>query len=884
MKRILSTIFLISAIWSFGQLPDYWVPTTGSANTYTATITPAKASSKIFHVKFNVTNTGASTLTISNGTTTVLNAVALRYWDGTAWTALPSGHLDVNTVYKVSYNGTYLLLESFGGGGGGSGTVTSIATSNGLIGGTITTSGTISGVNAQANASTKGVSTYVAGDFNDNGSGTISLDYANGQKATGSQDGFLSSTNWSTFNGKQNAISLTTNGNSGVSTFDGTTLNVPNYTSAPAATSLLGVYKINTSSTTAPVSSGHLVYNNGTQTSATSIFVSHLTDDGIDIDLFLGLLKTNDVLVVQDESLSDNYQYWTISGTPSLASNTWTIPVTFESSGGTGTTGFTNNTRTFLATFSSAPQYQLSDLTDTNINNTNPLTASDALVWDGSQWINDQFVNYETDPSVKSISGIVKSNGSTISAAVAGTDYQSPITFGTNVQTALGVNIGSAGAPVLFNGAGGTPTSLTLTNATGLPVSTGISGLGTGVSAWLATPSWTNFNSAITGTAPFWSLGTTSQTLTGNLAFAGSSSNRLAFNFSTLGANSGVTINSTATDAASNTQKALEVLQSGINGTSSQSTYAGYFSNVKTGGGSNYGIYATASGGTNNRAIYASGAVEVDGASLISFPAAANITFPNSTASGLIIGDGTTNFLTFKSTSTKTLTAATNVDFTSDIQLNGSSGTANYVMTSQGAGVDPTWSQVSLSAGVTGDLPFTNLTQGSALSVLGVTGNATADMASIAAGSDFNVLRRSGTSLAFGSIDLSQSGAVGSSVLKIANGGTNLSSTPTNGQVLIGNGTGYSLSTLTAGSNVTITNGSGTITIAASGGSGSTDLAFSGSSSPVTLTSSSGTDVNFVAGSGVTLSATATDITISSTGGGSGLTYAQVKATSYKFK
>ncbi len=42
--------------------------------------------------------------------------------------------------------------------------------------------------------------------------------------------------------------------------------------------------------------------------------------------------------------------------------------------------------------------------------------------------------------------------------------------FGTGIATALGVNVGSAGAPVLFNGAGGTPSSLVLTNATGLPV------------------------------------------------------------------------------------------------------------------------------------------------------------------------------------------------------------------------------------------------------------------------------------------------------------------------------------------------------------------------------------------------------------------------------
>jgi hypothetical protein len=43
--------------------------------------------------------------------------------------------------------------------------------------------------------------------------------------------------------------------------------------------------------------------------------------------------------------------------------------------------------------------------------------------------------------------------------------------LGTGVATALAVNTGSAGAVVLFNGALGTPSSGTLTNATGLPVS-----------------------------------------------------------------------------------------------------------------------------------------------------------------------------------------------------------------------------------------------------------------------------------------------------------------------------------------------------------------------------------------------------------------------------
>jgi hypothetical protein len=48
-------------------------------------------------------------------------------------------------------------------------------------------------------------------------------------------------------------------------------------------------------------------------------------------------------------------------------------------------------------------------------------------------------------------------------------------------------------APVL-----GTPASGTLTNATGLPIATGVSGLGTGVSTFLATPSSANLRAALT--------------------------------------------------------------------------------------------------------------------------------------------------------------------------------------------------------------------------------------------------------------------------------------------------------------------------------------------------------------------------------------------------
>lgn len=63
-------------------------------------------------------------------------------------------------------------------------------------------------------------------------------------------------------------------------------------------------------------------------------------------------------------------------------------------------------------------------------------------------------------------------------------------------QTLTGKTLTS---PTLTTPVLGTPSSGTLTSCTGLPVSTGISGLGTGVATFLATPSSANLFSAVTG-------------------------------------------------------------------------------------------------------------------------------------------------------------------------------------------------------------------------------------------------------------------------------------------------------------------------------------------------------------------------------------------------
>jgi hypothetical protein len=79
---------------------------------------------------------------------------------------------------------------------------------------------------------------------------------------------------------------------------------------------------------------------------------------------------------------------------------------------------------------------------------------------------------------------------------------------------------------------------------------------------------------------------------------------------------------------------------------------------------------------------------------------------------------------------------------------------------------------------ITGDLALANLTQGAALTVLANATNGTADFAALAAGSDNQVLRRSGTALAFGAVNLASSNAVtGNLPVANLNSGTSASAT-----------------------------------------------------------------------------------------------------------
>lgn len=80
----------------------------------------------------------------------------------------------------------------------------------------------------------------------------------------------------------------------------------------------------------------------------------------------------------------------------------------------------------------------------------------------------------------------------------------------SDTKTGTG-NVVLATSPALTTPDLGTPSAATLTNATGLPISTGVSGLGTGVGTFLATPTSANLRGALTD-----------ETGTGAAVFAGS--------------------------------------------------------------------------------------------------------------------------------------------------------------------------------------------------------------------------------------------------------------------------------------------------------------------------------------------------------------------------
>ena len=90
--------------------------------------------------------------------------------------------------------------------------------------------------------------------------------------------------------------------------------------------------------------------------------------------------------------------------------------------------------------------------------------------------------NASTTPEITlstSITGVIKGNGTALSAATAGTDYLTPPSGTALLKANSGSSLANAVAGTDYvapSGALGTPSSGTLTNTTGLPLTTGVTG------------------------------------------------------------------------------------------------------------------------------------------------------------------------------------------------------------------------------------------------------------------------------------------------------------------------------------------------------------------------------------------------------------------------
>lgn len=132
----------------------------------------------------------------------------------------------------------------------------------------------------------------------------------------------------------------------------------------------------------------------------------------------------------------------------------------------------------------------------------------------GNELRNVKLHNLGTAPSISAAAGGIYfdtssntikyySGGAWVTVANTGTLAQFAATTSAQLATLISDETGTgalvfANTPTFVTPILGTPQSVTLTNATGLPVATGISGLGTGVATFLATPSSSNLASAVT--------------------------------------------------------------------------------------------------------------------------------------------------------------------------------------------------------------------------------------------------------------------------------------------------------------------------------------------------------------------------------------------------
>lgn len=111
--------------------------------------------------------------------------------------------------------------------------------------------------------------------------------------------------------------------------------------SANSGNSNFYLYNSINTSNAPPVASGNVEYNNANQSLATIVYISHLTRDNIDIEIFFQNVSTLNILYLQDQNDSTNYIRYDITGNATIVANSYiSVPVSAIESSGTGSTTF----------------------------------------------------------------------------------------------------------------------------------------------------------------------------------------------------------------------------------------------------------------------------------------------------------------------------------------------------------------------------------------------------------------------------------------------------------------------------------------------------------------------------------------------------------------
>jgi hypothetical protein len=403
---------------------------------------------------------------------------------------------------------------------------------------------------------------------------------------------------------------------------------------------------------------------------------------------------------------------------------------------------------------------------------------------------------------------------------------------GTGVTTSTGTgDVVLSTSPTLVTPLLGTPTSGVMTNCTGLPLTTGVTGTLAVANGGTGQTTYTNGQLLIGNT--------TGNTLTKATLTAGTG---IAITNGTGAISIAAINNGTVTSVAMSVPSFLSVAGSPITGSGTLAVTLSGTALPVANGGTGGTTQATARSGIGAGTVNSvAGTGTVNGLTLTGTVTTSGSLTLGGTLSGVSLTTQVSGTLPIAnggtgSTSTTYCSLSTNVTGTLPV-ANGGTGVATTPTNGQlliGNGTNYSVATITAGSGVT----VTNSAGGITIAATGSGGTVT----SVAGTGTVNGLTLTGTVTASGSLTLggtlsgvSLTSAV-TGTLPIGNGGTGITSTPTNGQLMIGNGTGYTAATITAGSGVSVTNSAGGITIAATGGGGTvTSVSGSGGTTGLTL-------------------------------------------------